>query len=147
MNEVIRLAGGLYEILPGPTLQGEIHWRRCLWKGGLHNLHLHPSETVEEYEARARGRLLESGVALRLLATLLTPLQEPWTAERAGFVPGTPLPTTTDALERASTEDAEALEVLFRRLLDRVAGIRRTPGARQATAAPVAVSPRPRSTQ
>jgi hypothetical protein len=97
-NETIRLDNEVYEILSQCTLEGHAYWDRYLLKGGLAALVPDETETPEAFRDRVERRVLESGVALRLMALWVVRLQENWTAERAGFVPDSPLFTTVEFL-------------------------------------------------
>lgn len=81
---LVVLGGRAYEIMAPRTLESQYFWDRCLRQGGLAWLELHPDETSWQFEQRIRGKLLDGGVALRLMAAMLVRVGKAWQEEMVG---------------------------------------------------------------
>jgi hypothetical protein len=117
-NEVVTLRGRMFAVLPDCTIEGRPHWARCLRKGGLATLAPFEDETAEQFASRVRGRVIESGVAYRLMAARLAPRQDSWSAEKAGLTAYCPDETTVEFLSRLTEpDDLAAVEQLLQRIV------------------------------
>jgi len=119
--ETVTLAGRMFTVLPGPTIEGRQHWARCLRKGGLGALAPGPGETAKVFRARVADRVLESNVAYRLMATRIVPLQEGWTPEKAGLTAESSDETTAEFISRLTGPDElEIVRGLFDRIVEAI---------------------------
>jgi hypothetical protein len=110
-SETVQLCGREFTILQRPTIEGERYWFWALKRGGLTDLPRLPLEPPEDYRARLRTHLIDSGAAYKLMATRLVPRGEVWNAGTAGAVPSESTRTTALLLANPETENDIAVQL------------------------------------